>query len=89
MITNSHLLDKPFFSDIVNYMTRGYVIGMIIEGEDAIKGIRSLVGATQFFNTKPGTIRGDFVLCVGENLIHSSDSPISAAKEIKRFFFSD
>lgn len=85
----SHLLDKPFFKDIVTYMTRGHVIGMIIEGEDAVSEVRKMVGATHFFDAKPGTIRGDFVLCVGENLIHSSDSKESAEKEIRKFFHSD
>ena len=76
----AHLADKPFFPNIVEYMTSGPVLGMIIEGESAVQGMRIIMGATA------GTIRGDFAHSTRENLIHGSDSPENAEIEIKRFF---
>lgn len=82
----SHLADKPFFSEIVEFMTSGSVLGMIVQGENAVKGMRNLMGPTQFEEAIAGSIRGDYAFSTGENIIHGSDSPENAEIEIKRFF---
>lgn len=82
----AHIADKPFFPETVEYMTAGPVLAMIWEGENAIAGIRQLMGATKFADAKAGTIRGDFASSTTFNLIHGSDSPEAAEIEIKRFF---
>ena len=82
----AHLVDKPFFPSIVEYMTSGPVVGMIVEGENAVKGMRILMGATKFKEATAGTIRGDFATSTSENIIHGSDSPENGEIEIKRFF---
>ncbi len=82
----AHLKDKPFFKDIVNYMTSGPVLGMIVEGEDVIQGMRKIMGATKWLEAEAGTIRGDFACNTTQNLIHGSDSEETAMAEIKRFF---
>lgn len=82
----SHLADKPFFKDIVSYMTSGPVVGMIVEGENVVEGMRRLMGPTDGFEALPGTIRGDFSYNKSENLIHGSDCIENAEIEIKRFF---
>ena len=82
----AHIADRPFFPDLVNYMTSGPVVAMIVEGPDVILGMRILMGATKFEEATPGTIRGDYAYCTTENLIHGSDSSETAAAEIKRFF---
>lgn len=82
----AHLVNEPFFPNIVEFMTSGPVLAMIVEGENAIRGMRILMGATKFEDGTAGTIRGDFAGNTSENLIHGSDSPESAEAEIKRFF---
>lgn len=82
----AHIADKPFFPEIVSYMTSGPVLGMIVEGENAVKGMRILMGATKFEDAVAGTIRGDYAFCTSENLIHGSDSLENAEIEMKRFF---
>ncbi len=82
----AHLKDKPFFVDIVNYMTSGPVLGMIVEGDDVILGMRKIMGATKWLEADAGTIRGDFACSTTQNLIHGSDSEETAVAEIKRFF---
>ncbi len=82
----AHLKDRPFFKDIVEYMTSGPVLGMIVEGENAVKGMRILMGATKFEDAQAGTIRGDYAFSTSENIIHGSDSLENAKIEIKRFF---
>lgn len=82
----AHIVDKPFFPEIVEYMTSGPVWAMIVEGESAVKGMRILMGATKFEEAAAGTIRGDFAFCTTENLIHGSDSAENAEIEINRFF---
>lgn len=82
----SHLADKAFFPNIVEYMTSGPVLGMIVEGESVVQGMRIIMGATKFEEATAGTIRGDFAHSTRENLIHGSDSPENAEIEIKRFF---
>lgn len=82
----AHIADRPFFPEIVEYMTSGPVLGMIVEGENAVKGMRILMGATKFEEAQAGTIRGDYAFCTAENIIHGSDSIENAEIEIKRFF---
>ena len=82
----SHLVDRPFFPEICEYMTSGPVIGMIVEGENVIKGMRQLMGPTKYLEAPLGTIRGDYSCNERENLIHGSDAPETAEAEIKRFF---
>ncbi len=82
----AHLADKPFFPDIVSYMMSGPVLGMIVEGENAVLGMRILMGATKFEEAAAGTIRGDYASSTGENIIHGSDSAENAEIEIRRFF---
>jgi len=82
----AHLIDKPFFKDIVSYMTSGQVLGLIVEGNDVVLGMRNLMGATKWLEASVGTIRGDFACSTTENLIHGSDSIENAEIEIKRFF---
>ena len=82
----AHMADKPFFPEILSYMMSGPVLAMIVEGENAVAGVRILMGATKFEEAAAGTIRGDFAMSTGENIIHGSDSPETAEAEIKRFF---
>lgn len=82
----AHIADKPFFPEILSYMTSGPVLAMIVEGDNAVKGMRIIMGATKFEEAAAGTIRGDYASCTSENLIHGSDSVENAAIEIKRFF---
>jgi nucleoside-diphosphate kinase len=81
----AHIADKPFFKELVKYMTSGPVIGMIVEGDDVVAGMRRLIGPTKWFEALPGTIRGDFAFSTQNNLIHGSDSVENAKVEIKRF----
>ena len=80
----SHIIDQPFFPDILKFMTSGAVLGMIVEGENAIAGMRQLMGPTK--EAPAGTIRGDYAFNGSENVIHGSDSKESAEIEINRFF---
>ena len=82
----AHIADKPFFPELVEYMTSGPVLAMIVEGPDVVLGMRILMGATKFEEAAPGTIRGDYAFCTTENLIHGSDIVENAEIEIKRFF---
>ncbi|MCY1712814.1 nucleoside-diphosphate kinase [Caproiciproducens galactitolivorans] len=82
----AHLADKPFFHSIVEYMVSGPVLAMIVEGENAVLGMRKIMGATKFEDAEAGTIRGDYAFNTQENLIHGSDSVENAEIEIKRFF---
>ena len=78
--------EKPFFDDLVNYITSSPSLAMIIKGDDAISLIRKMVGATNPKEADLGTIRGDFAIDMGRNVIHASDSPKSAEREINLFF---
>lgn len=80
---------KPFFPGLVEYITGSPVIAMVIEGEDAIEGCRSTIGATNPIKAVPGSIRGDYGQTIGRNLVHGSDSPASAEREIAIFFRAD
>ncbi|MDO5015019.1 MAG: nucleoside-diphosphate kinase [Clostridia bacterium] len=81
----AHIVDKPFFPQVLEYMTSGPVLLMKVEGENVVLGIRKLMGATKFENAEPGTIRGDFALSTEANVIHGSDSVENAEIELKRF----
>ncbi len=77
---------KPFFDELVGFMTRGPVVVMVLEGEDAIANNRKVMGATNPAKADPGTLRKDFATSMTENSVHGSDSPTSAAREIAYFF---
>ena len=77
---------KPFFADLVNFITSGPVAAMVLEGENVIPTVRTMMGATNPQDAAPGTVRGDFALTIDENIIHGSDSPESAMREIGLFF---
>ena len=78
--------DKPFFKDLVNFITRGKVCAIIIQGENAVKTLRKINGATDPAEAETGTIRGRFALSKTENLVHASDSVESAEREIRIWF---
>jgi nucleoside-diphosphate kinase len=79
--------DKPFFGELVAFITRSPLVAMVVEGgPDTWKVVRGLMGATNPREAAPGTIRGDLALETGENLVHGSDGPESAAREIALFF---
>lgn len=82
-------LEKDFFSDLFEFITSSPIVAMVVEGEQAISVIRKMMGATNPFEADPGTIRGDYGLDLTKNLIHGSDSPGSAAREIDLFFDED
>lgn len=78
--------NKPFFGELVDFITSGPSFAMVLEGENVIDTARLVVGTTNPQQAAPGTIRGDFGLTVGKNIIHGSDSPESAEREISLFF---
>jgi nucleoside-diphosphate kinase len=78
--------EKPFFGELVDFITSGPVFAMVWEGPDAVKNARSIIGKTNPADAAPGTIRGDFGLVVDYNVVHGSDSPESAEREIGLFF---
>ena len=80
---------KPFFPGLVEYITSGPVVVMVIAGDNVIQMIRNTVGATNPLNAAPGTIRGDFAVTIGRNLVHASDSPENGEAELKNFFRED
>jgi nucleoside-diphosphate kinase len=82
-------LEKPFFPSLRHYIMSGPVFLMVWEGRSAVPVVRSLVGATNPAEAAPGTIRGDFALDIGRNVIHASDSPESAKREIAIHFIPD
>ena len=77
---------KPFFEELVSFITSGPLVAMVLEGQDAVKSARQVIGATNPLESAPGSIRGDFGLEVQTNLVHGSDSPESAAREVALFF---
>ena len=77
---------KPFFEDLVAFMTSGPVVVSVLEGENAVVAHRELMGATNPKDAAPGTIRADFAKTIDENAVHGSDSPASAAREVAYFF---
>jgi nucleoside-diphosphate kinase len=81
--------EKPFFGELVSFITSGPVVAMVVRGEKAIKVVRTMMGATNSAEAAPGTIRGDFALTMSQNIIHGSDSELSAIREIKIYFQDD
>ena len=77
---------KPFFESLVEFITSGPVVAMVVKGDHAIRAVRAMMGATNPLEAAPGTIRGDFALVMSENVIHGSDGSESAAREIEAFF---
>ena len=77
---------KPFFDDLVKFITSAPVLALAVEGRSAISTVRAMVGATDPLKAAPGTIRGDLALATSSNIIHASDSPASAARELALFF---
>ncbi|HXC81306.1 MAG TPA: nucleoside-diphosphate kinase [Trebonia sp.] len=77
---------KPFFGPVVEFITSGPAVAIVAEGERAIEAFRALAGATDPVKALPGTIRGDYALRAAQNMVHGSDSPESAEREIKIFF---
>jgi nucleoside-diphosphate kinase len=78
--------EKPFFGDLVDFITGGPLVAMVLEGHEAVTAARQVIGATNPLEAAPGSIRGDFALEVQTNLVHGSDSPESAAREIDLCF---
>jgi nucleoside-diphosphate kinase len=77
---------KPFFADLVAFITRSPLVAMVVEGPEAFKVVRTLMGTTNPRDAAPGTLRGDLAIEMTENLVHGSDGPESAAREIALFF---
>ena len=80
--------EKPFFNDLVEFITSGPIVAMVLEGDEAISVVRLMIGATDGRKAAPGTIRGDFALSIQENIVHASDSRESFEREF-RVVFSD
>ena len=77
---------KPFFAGLVEFITSGPLVAMVLEGEQAVTAARQLIGATNPLEAAPGSIRGDYAIEVGQNMVHGSDSPESATREVALFF---
>jgi nucleoside-diphosphate kinase len=77
---------KPFFEELVSFITSGPLVAMIMDGPDAVKAARQVIGATHPLDAAPGSIRGDFAIELGQNMVHGSDSWESAEREAKLFF---
>lgn len=78
--------DKPFFGELVSFISSGTVVACILEGNNAVNTVRLMIGTTKSFEAAPGTIRGDFGLGLTDNIIHASDSPESFIKESRVIF---
>ena len=79
-------VEKPFFPNLKTYIMSGPIVIMVLEGESVIQHVRNMVGATNPLEAEQGTIRGDFALTTSYNIVHASDSPESAEREISNFF---
>ncbi|HWB65484.1 MAG TPA: nucleoside-diphosphate kinase [Mycobacteriales bacterium] len=77
---------KPFFGELVDFITGGPLVAIVAEGHRAVEAVRALMGVTDPVASAPGSIRGDYALEIGQNLVHGSDSPESAAREVALFF---
>src|SRR6476661_11183691 len=77
---------KPFFGELVEFITSGPIVAMVLEGDEAIKAARQVIGATNPLEATTGSIRGDFAIQVGQNMVHGSDSPESGLREAGLFF---
>jgi nucleoside-diphosphate kinase len=80
---------KPFYPDLVEFITSGPVVAMVLQGPSAVSTVRTMMGATNPLDSAPGTIRGDYALEIGENAVHGSDSPESAERELAIYFTED
>ena len=78
--------DRPFFGELVDFITGGPLVAMVVEGPRAVEAVRTLMGVTDPVKSAPGSLRGDYALEIGQNLVHGSDSPDSAKREIGIFF---
>ena len=78
--------EKPFFAELVDFIISGPVVAMVVEGIDAVAGMRQIMGATNPLDAVPGSIRGDYAAVITENIVHGSDSPTSAEREVNLFF---
>ena len=78
--------EKPFFGELTSFITSGPLVAMVLEGDRAIEAARQVIGATDPLKAAPGSIRGDFATEVGQNMVHGSDAPESAAREVALFF---
>ncbi len=78
--------EKPFFDSLTDFMTSGPIVVMVLQGENVISRYRKLMGATNYKEAEPGTIRADFATDIEKNVVHGSDAPETAATEIKYFF---
>ena len=81
--------EKPFFGELVDFIASGTTLALVLEGEDAVQVTRSTIGATNPVDAAPGTIRGDLALAMPDNLVHGSDSPETAEREIALWFGDD
>ena len=81
--------EKPFFGELVAFITSGPTFALVVEGEGAIATLRTTIGATNPADATPGSIRGDLALAMPDNLVHGSDSPESAAREVALWFADD
>ena len=77
---------KPFFGELVEFITSGPLVAMVLEGDQAVTAARQVIGATNPLEATTGSIRGDFAISVGQNMVHGSDSPESGEREAKLFF---
>ena len=77
---------KVFFESVVDYLSSGPIVAMAVQGENAVKAIRAMMGATNPVEAAPGTVRGDFALTIDDNLTHSSSDPEAAERELKLWF---
>jgi nucleoside-diphosphate kinase len=78
--------EKPFFGELTSFITSGPLVAMVLEGDRAVEAARQVIGATDPLQASPGSIRGDFAIDVGQNMVHGSDSQESAAREVDLFF---
>jgi nucleoside-diphosphate kinase len=77
---------KPFYEELVSFITSGPLVAMVLEGEEAVRAARQVIGATNPLEATTGSIRGDHAIAVGQNLVHGSDAPESAVREVSLFF---
>lgn len=78
--------ERPFFGELVDFITSGPIVAMVLEGTDAVRAARQVIGATDPLEATTGSIRGDYAIELGQNMVHGSDSPESAAREAALFF---
>ena len=78
--------ERPFFGELVEFITSGPIVAMVLEGHEAVKAARQVIGATNPLEATTGSIRGDFAIAVGQNMVHGSDSPESGQREAAIFF---